>query len=289
MGIHQGIMVVRQITDEWRWFQAMQEVERTFKNDKIFKILPRFSIGEFECERLRKFFYDEDQNFHKNGMRNVDWDWRSFPYEWDISKLKSKYSELNKKKVAYLEERRKKGPFTFHYRNSWNTYDQRDLEKCQSAIDFMESCTQEMKENILAAAEKYSWRSTYGTPILYEFTIEEHLFLPVFGRHFKNCTSKMSNRGDDLVGPTLEKIYCILKRHFPGNITHWFDPDGPVFDDYADIHADKLLKDGAYMLDDDAKISKEHFYKEVDKVFNNISSRKKVHHAREALANNLRY
>ena len=65
MGIDEGIIVVKQITDEWKWFQAMQEIQTTFKKDKLFRVLPYFNSERFEFERMMKFYLTKIKIFAK--------------------------------------------------------------------------------------------------------------------------------------------------------------------------------------------------------------------------------
>ena len=42
MGIAAGIVVVRQITDEHKWFQAMNHIQNEFEREDYFVTLPDF-------------------------------------------------------------------------------------------------------------------------------------------------------------------------------------------------------------------------------------------------------
>ena len=129
--------------------------------------------------------------------------------------------------------------------------------------------------------KKHGWCSgvarAENPPILYEFTLGEHPRLPVFGRHFKNCTSKITRDG---VSPLLQKIFRILKGYFPDHIAFWSE--------CFEFAKEQLFESGVYKLDTNAIISKERFYKEVGKVFKDVSDSDKVHQARKTLVNVLR-
>ena len=275
MGINEGIIAVKQITDEWRWFQAMQQIEETFKDEGILKVLPRFTTEQFDGEQMQKFLLDEDQNYHKNGTGILDWYWSSFPYEWDIAKLKTEYGKLKEEYATFLEES-KENPEAY-----WSEYERLDMKNLLKAINYMECCTQTKKDEIFQLTKKHGWcssvRAAEEPPTLYEFTLGEHPTLPVFGRHFKNCTSKITRDG---VSPLLQKIFRILKGYFPDHIAFWSE--------CFEFAKEQLFESGVYKLDTNAIISKERFYKEVGKVFKDVSDSDKVHQARKTLVNVLR-
>ena len=79
MGIHAGIVVVRQITDEYKWFQAMERIQNEFKREDYFVILPRFNKEAFTVEAFEKLMLTEDMNFSSTGSTSLDWHWN--PWE----------------------------------------------------------------------------------------------------------------------------------------------------------------------------------------------------------------
>ena len=113
-------------------------------------------------------------------------------------------------------------------------------------------------------------------------TFKEHPRLPVFGRHFKNCTSKISDLGRGNEGAKAEfvmkKIFRILKEYFPQNIAYWteYNEDGMF----------KLFGSGMYKNDPNALISKEKFSEGVKKVFSkDFTDEKDIHESRKTFAN----
>ena len=76
-----------------------------------------------------------------------------------------------------------------------------------------------------------------------------------------------------------------MKCYFPDNVAYFYDD--PDFDQYGESDNSKLLKDGAYILDTNPKISKERFYKAYERVFKDVSNREKLHQARQIFANYL--
>ena len=136
MGIDAGIVVVKQITDEQKWFQAMEHIQKTFMWEDYFEILPDFNKEDFNKVAMKKFNLDEDMNFSSNGFQAIDWHWREFPHKKDLSTLKLELSELKKKKEEFEKDERK-----YFGRNN-----QKDLENLTKAVEFKKNCDEESKE-----------------------------------------------------------------------------------------------------------------------------------------------
>ena len=96
MGIDAGISVVKQITDERKWFIAMEAIQQAFQEEEYFTVLPRFDAVKFVGDNIKKFELEEEMNFSKKGVDAIDWCWRNFPYEWDLVLLNSKLQDLKK-------------------------------------------------------------------------------------------------------------------------------------------------------------------------------------------------
>ena len=120
---------------------------------------------------------------------------------------------------------------------------------------------------------------------LFEFAVKEHPRLPVFGRHFKNCTSKIyggykgpGGNDNTVVENVMKKIFRILREYFPQNIAYW-----------TELNEDRmyeLLESGVYKLDPNALVSKEKFSEGVKKVFaKDFTDEKEIHEARKTFAN----
>ena len=77
MGIDAGIVVVKQITDEYKWFQAMEEIRNDFEENlyrDYFRILPRFNKEDFTVEAFENYMQAEELNFSTNGSTfEIDW------------------------------------------------------------------------------------------------------------------------------------------------------------------------------------------------------------------------
>ena len=79
MGIAAGIVVVRQITDEYKWFQAMKHIQNEFEREDYFVILPGFNKEDFTVEALEKLMLTEDMNFSSTGSTRISWYWNPIP------------------------------------------------------------------------------------------------------------------------------------------------------------------------------------------------------------------
>ena len=66
-----GIVVIKQITDERKWFQAMERIRETFGQEDYFKILPRFKKEDFNVVTMEKFNLDEEINFSRYGFQDL--------------------------------------------------------------------------------------------------------------------------------------------------------------------------------------------------------------------------
>ena len=75
MGITSGIVVLKQITDEYKWFQAMERIQNKFEGEAYFKILPKLNTEAFTVEVFDELMLAEDNNFYTNGSTSIDWDW----------------------------------------------------------------------------------------------------------------------------------------------------------------------------------------------------------------------
>ena len=76
MGIDAGIVVVKQITDEYKWFRAMKQIQKEFEGEDYFVILPRFKKEAFTVETFEKLMLTEDMNFSTNGSTRMHDDWK---------------------------------------------------------------------------------------------------------------------------------------------------------------------------------------------------------------------
>merc|ERR1712096_579569 len=74
MGTDAGILVTNQITDEHRWFLAMEEVRQHFKGREYFKELPHYECTIFGVEKLKLLKLTEPLNFTDKG-RKFAWRW----------------------------------------------------------------------------------------------------------------------------------------------------------------------------------------------------------------------
>ena len=267
MDIDAGIVVIKQITDEQKWFQAMEEIEEEFMEEEYFEILPEFDKEEINELIFNKLNLDEDMNFSPNGYKWME-DWREFPYKKDLPKLKHELIALQKK----MEDIHKGKQYHFDKYANYERYEQTQLERLSKAIEFKQNCDEESNE-ILQEIRKLRLRShnlkkknappmnplPEDPPTLFRFSIGQPnripcVRLPVFGRHFKNCSTNISDWRTESI---LKKIYRILKDRFPSNIAYWSDKN--------ETQVLQLVDSGLYKLDQYAVIPKEIFYEQVKK------------------------
>ena len=79
MGIDEGILVVKQITDEKKWFRAMEEVRGTFRREELFKEYPTEAENAYsvqkrvfdEKDNAKKWEITEPLNFFEQGMDSM--------------------------------------------------------------------------------------------------------------------------------------------------------------------------------------------------------------------------
>ena len=88
MGIAAGIVVVRQITDEYKWFQAMKHIQNEFEREDYFVILPGFNKEDFTVEALEKLMLTEDMNFSSTGSKRISWYWNPIPIAKNLFPLR---------------------------------------------------------------------------------------------------------------------------------------------------------------------------------------------------------
>ena len=159
-----GIVVVKQITDEQKWFQAMERIQEVFMPEGYLEILPHFNKEAFNKITMKKFNLDEDMNFSRNGFQGIDWHWGEFPCEKDLCTLKLELSELKKKKEEFHKDEKYFGK-----------YDQKILENLTKAVEFMENCecddeTKEIFQEILKRRVSLRVKSTSKKCTIYKTT-----------------------------------------------------------------------------------------------------------------------
>ena len=153
MDIDAGIVVIKQITDEQKWFQAMEEIQDEFMGKEYFEILPEFDKEEYNELIFDKLNLDEDVNFSTNGYKWME-DWREFPYKSDLPKLKHELIALQKK----MEDMHKGRQYYFGRYANYDRYEQTQLERLSKAIEFKQNCDEESNE-ILQEIRKLRLRS----------------------------------------------------------------------------------------------------------------------------------
>ena len=145
MGIDEGIVVVKQITDEKKWFLAMEDIKRRFQGEDYFKEYPtddeKASMVNINRGYARMFDDEinakaweilEPINFSEQGMR--------FQYHWQyfLRGLRGEamdknaiVEELDAEKVKLL----KKLADSKKEEGSMELYYQMDIERVDLALD----------------------------------------------------------------------------------------------------------------------------------------------------------
>ena len=177
-----GIVVVKQITDERKWFQAMERIRETFGQKDYFKILPGFKKEDFNKVAMEEFNLDEEMFFFRYGVQGM------------------------------------------------------------------------FRSNDFPTLFKFEVDGPDG-PLL------DVPCLPVFGRHFINCTSEIFGhcRTPEIV---LKQIFRILKEYFPTNIAYWSD--------LRQERKHELIQSGLFKLDPNPWVSKEIFYDKAKESFSTL-------------------
>ena len=71
-----GIVVHTQISDERKWFLAMERIQKEFEGQPYFTILPNFNKEAFSSEVFDKLKETEDMNFCIEGSKSIVSDWK---------------------------------------------------------------------------------------------------------------------------------------------------------------------------------------------------------------------
>ena len=264
MGIDEGIVVVKQITDEKKWCLAMEDIKRRFQGEDYFKEYPtddekanmvnisRGGARMFDDEINAKAweilepinFSEQGMAFHYywqyfgSGLRGESLDKDAIIEELDVEKVKLW------KKLA--DSKKEEGSMELYY--------QMDIERVDLALDHLKSLSP-------ADIELLSKAPAISPPCLFEFCIGEHPRLPVFGRHFKSCSSKIL-RGSDKV---IAAIYKILHRHFPEHVFHWSELRGEWDHRYHLDLSDRFFKSAPGESERRAE-----FYRKLEEQFDNF-------------------
>ena len=100
MGWNEGIIAVKQITDEKKWFRAMEEVKGAFRRDCFFKEYPTDDKNAYfvnrdhemkgvfdEKDNVKKWEITERLNFCEQGWEQQNhWDWQFFEHGQECNK-----------------------------------------------------------------------------------------------------------------------------------------------------------------------------------------------------------
>ena len=281
MGIDEGILVVKQITDEHAWFCAMEDVRKAFYKEDYFRDHDQVtSDGEreraFEIEQLKLLEITEPLNFCDHGQ-SFTWWWTSFlDLVGDVDKdsltdVLTMKEALISKKIKLTEDMAGNLDEYVHDRK------RSEINQVETAINLCSEIGAEELQMI-----KNAGRYGISPPRLFEFCVGEHPSLPVFGRHFKMCESKVSKCQE--ASGVMKTIFAILKRHFPGHLVYWSEfldgrPDYLIPKDHiAYLHPWKFFKSSS------SAEARKDFYRKVEEHFKTATTTEFIHFARMSFA-----
>jgi len=258
MGIDEGIVALKQITDEFKWFNAMEEVKQFFQDKHYFKEYPRHQLGHqlFTEGDLKLLEITEPLNFHEKGKR-FNWNrWVDFLRLLDYKAWEAvKSGDLSLKEALELKKDKLVTGF-----NQEKVHEP-PVDIVTKAIEIVNNIDPQTEKRV--TSDKYIL-----SPVLYEFATGEYPRLPVFGRHFTICNSKMTRKGESPY--VIKNIFKILKKYFPEHVAYFIDSES-----YPEV-VNKTSSG-----DDELK---EEFYNSVRDLFNDATTTDEFDTARNKLS-----
>jgi len=266
MGYDAGILVTQQITDEHKWFLAMQEVNREFKGESYFECMP-----EKECNLSEEIFkmldLTEPLNFGDSGkFCSYRWKWLLSCLDYSVQR-NVKAGKMSLKDALSLEEEslKKKMETDTDCRLEGAYGVEQKMAEVKLAMGITEIYEGELGDQ--------KWNEP---PVLYEFCVGEHPTLTMFGRHFQRCTSKISSSSTAAAKGVLSRIYRILKRHFPSNVRWW-----------SELADEDMSSEPKFCKTDEEnpkrfQIQKE-FYENAPKLFDGVKDKESLMKARRGI------
>ena len=206
MGVDAGILVTRQITDEFKWSQAMVEVDRLFRGQPYFRHAPT-SAGVFTTMKADLWEVQEPLNF-TGEHREHPWDWETYHriqggVNGNALDLFKTLVEL-RERVLSLEEAfqrvlpQNEGELSFEDDELRKGLGRARIARSTASAARTDPFQLEASAHQLlgTTAPHYETESRLMPPDLFTFEAGEHPSLPVFARHFRSFESKIS--GDTL-------------------------------------------------------------------------------------------
>lgn len=236
MGFDQFILATHQITDEALWSSAMAAISKEFAREPYFidhfkdpASAQEISNALHNRDLLLSWSATESINFAEHGFDlSKSWRWHSFH---NPSYLHSKGVVLVGERLAQgvpvLDalrgvladlEARKTLPRDLHE----HQVAQEAISEYRQMVSVYESLSSEQRE----ALEKTEILGGLPSPpTRFEFAIGEHPKLPVFGRFFRRCSSKISGQTTQYAQPVLDRIANVLQRFFPDSVCNVDEDD----------------------------------------------------------------
>ena len=202
MGIHMRIIVEEQITDEKKWFHAMEDVKESFKNEEYFKEYPGIDHNQVTKDQLKMLEITEPLNFCPRGTGICQvWHWQNFDSGllYEDGNLPVRETLLQNR--ARLEKKKNRSSF-----------EQDQLDSVITTLSTYDGLDPESQNLVEKSHSQIAFR--VSPPTLFEFCVGEHPRLPILGRHFRDCSSKIGGiawvRGE---GDSLEPVLPIRGGH----------------------------------------------------------------------------
>ena len=223
---HAGIYVHRQITDEKKWSLAMQAVYREFKDDdilvekrwtlkheapsddpmywiKMSPVLTQADVWDLQ--------YAEPLNFGP-GANFYQWESLGKLAEMGFTCAEQVDKFASGLKSLLAQSLQEPNIDQFELQAAKDA-----LAKARNINDYLQSLSSDEKAMIFQRAHDRKLLSC-RPPILFELTLGDHPCLPLFGRHFRICESKLSGPCE-IADAYIRGLYRILKEFFPENIS----------------------------------------------------------------------
>ena len=194
------IIVVKQITDEKKWYHAMEDVREFFKNEEYFKEYPGIEYNQVTNDQLKMLEITDPLNFCPRGQGFCQvLHWQNFKYFVSYEDRNLPVREALLQNRATLEQKKNRS------RSEQDKLD--SVIIALSTYDGLDPESQDLVE------KSEAWGA--NPPTLFEFCVGEHPRLPILGRHFRNCSSKIGGIGGK-AEEVIRRLHGILEAHFPG-------------------------------------------------------------------------
>ena len=256
-----GIIVKKQIVDEMRWFLAMEEIKELFKNKDYFVELPVFDKATFGEENLRMLNVTETFNFGKQG-KDFSWDWISFSNFISFERRRDvENGRISLKEALTLEIEM----LQMKSKTDSRVYQRFNEQELKTVLKLLEHNGNEIFES----------QAFHHPPVLYRFCVGEYPQLPVFGRHFKHCFSKISSSDGTKTMKIIQEIFKVINRYFPGSVEEYWD---------GNLVEEETGREPVLFKSQESEKTRRMFYSSACILFKDVTDQESVHLKRGELA-----